>query len=225
MQGVYAIITVANRHHGELLLRFFRETGASAVLSLPGEGTATNDVLDLLGLEATEKTVFFAFAPGEVKRRIMRDLVYKLMIDAPGAGVAMSVPVDSVGGGAALKLLLGENNLQESEEKPMNDTPYALITVIANRGCTDMVMDAARSVGATGGTVLHVKGAGGAHAEKFFGMSIADEKEMILIAAEKASCPGIMKAVMAQAGLNTRAHAICFSMPIDQIAGFRLGSD
>ena len=29
-------------------------------------------------------------------------------------------------------------------------------------------------------------------------------------------------AVMAQAGLNTRAHAICFSMPVDQIAGFRL---
>ena len=27
---------------------------------------------------------------------------------------------------------------------------------------------------------------------------------------------------MAQAGLNTRAHAICFSMPVDQIAGFRL---
>ena len=31
--------------------------------------------------------------------------------------------------------------------------------------------------------------------------------------------------LMAQAGLNTRAHAICFSMPIDQIAGFRLGSE
>ena len=225
MQGVYSIITIADRHHDELLLRFFREAGASAVISLPGEGTATDDILDLLGLEATEKTVFFTFATGEVKRRIMHDLVYRMMIDAPGAGIAMSVPVDSIGGNVALKVLLGENSLQESEEKNMNDMPYALITVIANSGCTDMVMDAARSVGATGGTVLHVKGAGAAHAEKFFGMSIADEKEMILIAAQKASCPGIMKAIMAQAGLNTRAHAICFSMPIDQIAGFRLGSE
>ena len=104
----------------------------------------------------------------------------------------------------------------------MNTMPYSLITVIANSGCTDMVMDAARSAGATGGTVLHVKGAGAAHAEKFFGMSIADEKEMILIATNREQASPIMKAIIAQAGLNTRAHAICFSMPVDQIAGFRL---
>ena len=225
MQGDYFIITVANRAHGETLVRFFRESGASFILSLPGEGTASNDVLDLLGLEATEKAVLFTFAQGETKEKIMRDLVYKMMIDAPGAGVAMSIPLDSIGGNIALKALLGEQSLENSEEKAMIDMPYALIAIIANSGCTDMVMDAARSANATGGTVLHVKGAGAAHAEKFFGISIADEKEMILIAAEKSRCSGIMKAIMAQAGLNTKAHAICFSMPIDQIAGFRLGSE
>jgi len=225
MQGVYCIITIASRVHAELLMRFFRESGVSAVISMPGEGTATNDTLDLLGLEATEKTVFFTLAPDGIKKRVMHDLVYRMMIDAPGAGVAMSVPVDSIGGNVALKVLLGDQSLAASEEKTMNDTPYALIAVIANSGCADMVMDAARSADATGGTVLHVKGAGAAHAEKFFGISIADEKEMILIAAERSRCAGIMKAVMAQAGLNTRAHAICFSMPIDQIAGFRLGAE
>lgn len=225
MQGVYAIITIANRHREDALMRFFRESGVSAVMSLPGEGTATNDILDMLGLEETGKAVFFTLATRDVKQCVMRDLVYRMMIDAPGAGVALSVPVDSIGGTIALKVLLGDQRLNSSEEKAMNDMPYALITVIANSGCTDMVMDAARAGGATGGTVLHAKGAGAEHAEKFFGMSIADEKEMILIAAEKRSCADIMKAIMAQAGANTRAHAICFSMPIDQIAGFRLGAE
>ena len=38
MQGVYFIITIANRAHGELLSRFFRESGVSFIVSLPGEG-------------------------------------------------------------------------------------------------------------------------------------------------------------------------------------------
>ena len=222
MQDVFFVITIVDRAHGERFSRFFRDSGASFTLSLPGEGTAAHDMLSLLGLEASEKAILFTAATSELKKRLMRDLVYKMLIDAPGAGIAMSVPIESIGGNIALKVLLGDQPLAASEEKIMNDMPYALIAVIANSGCTDMVMDAARSADATGGTVLHVKGAGAAHAEKFFGMSIADEKEMILIATAKRRASEIMKAIMTQAGLNTRAHAICFSMPVDQIAGFRL---
>lgn len=222
MQDVFFVLTVTDRVNGEKFINFTREHGASIVFSLPGEGTAGHDMLSMLGLEATEKAVLFSVLTGEAKKKLLRGLVGKMCIDIPGAGIALSVPVGSIGGNIALKALLGEQELAAGEEKAMNTMPYSLITVIANSGCTDMVMDAARSAGATGGTVLHVKGAGAAHAEKFFGMSIADEKEMILIATTREQAGPIMKAVMAQAGLNTRAHAISFSMPVDQIAGFRL---
>ena len=203
MQDVFFVLTVTDRVNGEKFINFTREHGASIVFSLPGEGTAGHDMLSMLGLEATENAVLFSVLTGEAKKKLLRGLVGKMCIDIPGAGIALSVPVGSIGGNIALKALLGEQELAAGEEKAMNTMPYSLITVIANSGCTDMVMDAARSAGATGGTVRHVMGAGAAHAEKFCGMSIADEKEMILIA-------------------TTRAHAICFSMPVDQIAGFRL---
>ena len=45
---------------------------------------------------------------------------------------------------------------------------------------TEKVMDAARQAGAAGGTVVHAKGTGAKYA-KFFGLTLADEKEMIYI--------------------------------------------
>jgi hypothetical protein len=48
-----------------------------------------------------------------------------------------------------------------------------------------MVMAAARPAGATGGTVLAGKGTGARESEKFLGISLANEKDVVLIVAEK----------------------------------------
>lgn len=63
----------------------------------------------------------------------------------------------------------------------MKDTKYELLVVIANHGYSDLIMDAARGAGAAGGTVIHAKGTGMEGAEKFLGISLAAEKEMIYI--------------------------------------------
>ena len=60
---------------------------------------------------------------------------------------------------------------------------HELIVVILNEGYADLVMDAARAAGAGGGTVLHAKGTGSKRGEKFFGVSLADEKDMVYIIA------------------------------------------
>ena len=61
-----------------------------------------------------------------------------------------------------------------------------LIIAICNKGHTEDVMECARGAGAGGGTVLHAKGtAGSEYAEKFFGLSLVDEKEIIYIVSKK----------------------------------------
>ena len=57
---------------------------------------------------------------------------------------------------------------------------FELIITIINRGFSEDVVDAAKSAGAQGGTVLHARGTGVHEAEKFFGISIQPEKEMVL---------------------------------------------
>ena len=79
--------------------------------------------------------------------------------------------------------------------------------------------------GATGGTVLHAKGTGKEHAEKFYGVSLAEEKDMIYILASADKKTEIMKAITTQCGRETPMGAVCFSLPVSEVAGLRRLSD
>ncbi len=59
-------------------------------------------------------------------------------------------------------------------------------------------------------------------AEKFLGVSIAAEKEMIFIVTKKKDKNAIMKAIMEQAGMDSKAKSIVFSLPVTSTAGMRL---
>ena len=83
-------------------------------------------------------------------------------------------------------------------------------------------MDAARAEGAGGGTVIHAKGTGLERAEKFLGVSIADEKELILIVTKTEMKNAIMKSIMDHAGLESKARSVVFSLPVTDTAGLRL---
>ena len=98
---------------------------------------------------------------------------------------------------------------------------HELIVVILNEGYADFVMDAARSAGAGGGTVLHAKGTAGGRAQRFFGVNLAEEKDMVYIVAHKSEKAAVMKAVSRKAGPDSEARGICFSLPISSVMGLR----
>ena len=81
-------------------------------------------------------------------------------------------------------------------------------------------MDAAREAGAGGGTTINAKGTA-AGAQKFFGLSLAVEKEIVFIGSEIGKKKDILKAIMQKAGVDSKAHAIVFSLPVSETAGFR----
>ena len=104
----------------------------------------------------------------------------------------------------------------------MKDTKQELIFIIGNRGYSEQIMDAAREAGASGGTVIHANGTGMKRAEKFFGFSLASERELILVVASTVKKNEIMQKIMKKAGLETDAKAISFSLPVTDTAGLRL---
>ena len=59
-------------------------------------------------------------------------------------------------------------------------------------------------------------------AEKFLGVSLAEEKEIILIVAKTSQKNEIMKAIMEQAGLESKEKAIVFSLPVTGTVGVRM---
>lgn len=143
-------------------------------------------------------------------------------VDVPGTGVSFIVPLSSVGGRKTLQFLVNEQEFEKEEETSMKDTDYELLVAIANQGYIDTVMDAARSAKAGGGTVIHAKGTGMELAKKYLGVSLVEEKEVILIVTKSREKNQIMKAIMEQAGLDSKERTIVFSLPVTSVAGIRM---
>lgn len=135
------------------------------------------------------------------------------------------VPLSSIGGEKTLHFLIQSEKFEREEESTLKETEYELLVAIANQGCIDTVMDVARSVGAGGGTVIHAKGTGMETAEKFLGVSLAAEKEIILIVTRKKQKNAIMKAMMEQTGLASKEKTIIFSLPVTSTVGLRMYID
>ena len=188
-------------------------------LTLYARGTATDEHLSLHGLAPTEYALILTVADEEQPRRLIRQTRLRMFIDIPGNGIMMSVPLKSVGGGKTMAYLT--DNKTVTGDMPDMNTTHELIVVILNEGCSDMVMAAARPAGATGGTVLAGKGTGARESEKFLGISLANEKDVVLIVADKQKKAAIMKAIIEKAGPGTEAGAICFSLPVTNVEGLR----
>lgn len=225
MGKLYLMVTVVDRKVGKKYQSLYRENEHHVMFSSLGFGTAASDILNYLGLEATEKAVIFSVQEEEKWLHIKKQLQKKLRIDAPGGGIAFIVPLSSIGGKKSLQFLLEKQDYQKEEESTLKDTVHELIIVIANQGNIELVMDAARGAGAYGGTVIHARGTGMEKAEQFLGFSLASEKEMIFIVAKKEQKNNIMKAIMENAGSESRAKSIVFSLPVTDTAGLRLIED
>ena len=222
MSDVYIMTTIIDRKNSKKYIDLYKKDKLEVMYITLGEGTARGDILDYLGLEASEKMVIFNFVQQHDWMLTKKDLQRKLQIDAPGEGIAFLVPLSSIGGKRTLQFLLDRQELPESEESTLNDTTYELIVAIADQENLEMVMDAARGAGAYGGTVIHAKGTGMEYAEKYLGVTIAAEKAMIFIVTKKDQKNSIMKAIMEQAGMQTPAKTIVFSLPVTDTAGLRL---
>lgn len=222
MSDVYIMTTIIDRKNSKKYIDLYKKDKLEVMYITLGEGTARGDILDYLGLEASEKMVIFNFVQQHDWMLTKKNLQRKLQIDAPGEGISFLVPLSSIGGKRTLQFLLDRQELPESEEATLKDTTYELIIAIADQGNLEMVMDAARGAGAYGGTVIHAKGTGMEYAEKYLGVTIAAEKAMIFIVTKKDQKNNIMKAIMEQAGMQSPAKTIVFSLPVTDTAGLRL---
>ena len=212
------IMTVINPEALQKLVDICTELAMPIPIALHGRGTAVQSMRELLGIDSTEKWIVFSVASEEKTKEYMKRLRRTLYIGVPGHGIAWAVPIKSVGGGKTLAYL--NDGRQDARYTPDFNFSYELIVAIANAGRTDAVMTAARAAGAMGGTVLHGRGTTSPESEKFFGVSIAKEKEVILIVARKEQKADIMRSIMTRAGTDTDVGAVVFSVPVSEVAGF-----
>jgi nitrogen regulatory protein PII len=196
-----------------------------------GEGTASSEITDLLGIGATDKAVFINIVQSTETPRIIQTVRHAMGAGSAGAGIAFSIPLrqlssriysmfeESAAEQKAAASANAENKTSIEEDKTMRgiEIKNEMIVSILNRGNSDAFMTEARKAGARGGTVISARGISQNVIRKFFKMSVQDEKEIIFILADKEQSLSIMNAVKTDFGVESKAGGVIFSLPVDQV--------
>ncbi len=220
------LATIVDRGKGQSVADLMKKEGALFHTIMLGKGTARKAVLNYLGLGETEKDVVVSTIPVDGGLHALRKLMQAMRLDAPGRGIAFTIPLSSVGGSKTLSYLSGighggsdRETASKYEVNDMDNHEHSLVITIVNRGFSDQVMEAAARAGARGGTVLHGRSAGREEAEKFFGITIQPEKEVVLVLLRRELKLPVMQEICKSAGLNTPGHGFSFSLPVDDVLG------
>lgn len=187
------------------------------------EGTASSEIMDMLGLGSIDKCVLVSMVPKSLSCAILDKLHSKLHLGTVNSGIAFTIPL--IGANRILLRMLTQNaeentnHLDRKDEICMPETKHVLVAAIINRGFSGNVMEAAKSVGAKGGTVIHSRRIDNEEVTSFWGLSVQEEKEIVLILSPIEDKISIMRSISEKCGLNSEAKGIVISMPIDSVMG------
>ena len=227
------MVTIVDRSKVNEYLKVFDEHKVPIGLVTMGEGTASTEIQELFGLQSVEneKAICFSVIRETIWISVKKDLETRMtssgrpFVNAPWSGVSFIIPLSSIGGPRELAYLTRGMNFRKGAESELKNTIYELIIVICNIGYSDMVMDAAKNAGASGGTIIHARGTARKETEDFLGISLATERDMIFIVTASDDKDQIMQSIMQNAGIDTKAGGLCFSLPVTATAGFKITKD
>jgi nitrogen regulatory protein PII len=182
-----------------------------------------------MGIGSSDKAVVVCVEQEVLIPVLFTEVKKKLGFYSPGAGIGFSIPISGINTPLLRvfkesiykneKLAAGREGEAMTKEEALSEIRNDLIVAIINIGYSDDFMNTARDAGATGGTVMHARGLAHQGPVKFFGVSVQDEKEIVLILAAREKKLQIMEAVSLAHGIASKAEGLIFSLPVDCVIG------
>lgn len=224
MESIKVIVSIVERGKGAAMQKLYASYQIFLQLQCAGRGTATSEILDILGLGSSEKDVVLSFASERSAVQLLRDLDTDLRGRAGTSGIVFDLPLTGLSNLAAalVDFQAGQNKKGSGGEAQMDSKgENALILVACRRGHTDAVMSTAKAHGARGGTVVKGRMAGLEDLEQAYDLELKAERDIVAIVVPKDRRDPIMEAVNAEHGLRSESQGVVCSLPIDHIV--RLG--
>ena len=215
MERMKVMMTIVDRGDGIALSRLYEQNGVPLHLQIIAEGTASSEILNMLGLTHREKEMLVSFAPESSSESLLDRLDddYRGILSV--RGLAFSIRLTGITSGVATALATQQKH--QGGAAVHSDKEHSLIWVAVNQGYSDQVMHTACKAGATGGTVIRSRWGGAQKLEQFHAITLQDEKEIIVIACDKSVRNAIMDAINTEHGLKSEQQASVFSLPIDRM--------
>lgn len=187
------------------------------------EGTASSEMMDMLGLGSVDKSVLVSMMPKKLSDILHEKLHSELKLDTANSGIAFTIPMNGVNN-LIIRMMehnsaIQDANSKEAEEHIMTGNKYTLICAIVKQGYSGDVMDSVRDAGAGGGTVIRSHRIGNEEITGFWGLSAREEKEIVLILTESEKKLDLMKTIGEKCGMHSDAKGIVMSLPVDSVSG------
>ena len=205
LRSVVAIVTPVL---AEIVKQIFKDNGTEVRYEIDGEGTASREWMDVLGLANAEKKILVGMMPKAEADAMSEKLGRSLPLKKAGNGIVFTLPAEK------MKTSVGKLPGVETGE-----VDFCLVVIIANKGTSEKVMDAARTVGASGGTVVHGEEVRKHALIKAWGLRHAETREIILILSQPDKAKVLMSAVMEQCGSDPQVQARTFVNKVEQAEG------
>lgn len=210
------LLTIVEKGKEAKVQEYLQKQKITFSILLYAYGTASSSLLNYFGLDETKKALILSVIPEFLEDQILYDFHKELKFYEPGQGVACTIRMTS----ASRYLTNIYSNVKKKVGIKMNqDEKYELITLIVSEGYASLAMDAAKKVGAMGGTLIHGRGLGSKEATKFLNITIEPEKDIVLIIAKKELKNQIMAEITEKVGLSKEGRGVLFSCPVNKTIG------
>lgn len=208
------IVTVVDFGLGSKVIKTARESGISGGTIFLGTGTVDNRLLEILSLDHVRKEIAIMVTESSVAYEALDKLNEKFHFDKPNHGIAFIIPVSEVYG---TRDSVSETIIKK--DRGDENTMYKAIFTIVDRGKGENVMDAAKSAGARGGTIINARGSGIHETEILFSMPIEPEKEVVMILAKNEIVDNISSAIREELKIDEPGMGIMFVLDVNKTYG------
>lgn len=221
------LVSVVNRRDELKLKEVMDDCSVALSYTFDGTGTARSQILDYLGIGETEKTIVLSVIPETDEEQIMRKIRREMSLYLVGRGISFTVPLTGISEIVANGITDAATNKTTDWSKIMksSDRKFDLIVVAVAANFVDAAMDAARSAGAAGGTIIRAQSMKNDKAQQFIGITLVQEQEILLVLTRKENTVPIMEALSASVGAKTEAGGVIFSVPVDRTAGISMADE
>ena len=213
------IVSIVERGKGAAMMKLYNKNQVYLHCQRPGRGTATSEIMDILGLGSSEKDILFSFATRSVARRLLSLLNGDLHRVVDTSGIVFDIDLTAVNNLVAAAITYKTSNGKKGEEivEMENKANSSLILVTCSRGCTEAVMDTAKKAGARGGTVFKARWSGGEELEQAYDLELNPEREIVAIVIPDEIRNKVMEAINREHGLKSDSQSMICSVPINQM--------
>lgn len=215
---IMMIISIIERGKANNYISYMQKNSIDFHMRSVGTGTASSEMMDILGLVSNYKDVVFSFAPYKAVKSLATSIAKDLGSTSGYNGLMMILSTSAIGRITSELILHGtqETEFEGDENAMASEYQHSLIFITVNQGYTDAVMQTAKKAGATGGTVIRARMTGAEQSEHLADLQIQDEKEIIAIFAPDSIRNEIMSEVNKEFGIRSEAQGVICSVPVDK---------